>query len=440
MSLPAKSLETLINIPFYYLVGSTKDRVVYISNEDGTYSLWSVDGQTGSKFRMTAEPVEQTAEPRHNANDVFFTKDTAKGAEVHKIYRADASEGNESLAVDVPPMRVEGLATYDDMVAFTGATNEEIALYASESGNLEKRAKLGKLASLTDASRKHLVGYGSLANDPRSYELFIFDLSTGEVQEYTPKPGSVNKLPKLKDSRVLFESDFTGKNRLHIYEIETHELSGVTCAFQDHVAYDATEHPYFDWTDDGRIWFVGKKDGEASAFIDGKKVPTPQGYLWGLALQKGKAYVSHTMVIQPLRVLEIDLETAQTRIVIDNPLPIGIREKFGRSRFVRYQSFDGRSISALVVDDGTGVPKRTITYVHGGPWFEVLNSWGVFLGSLALMGYNIIAPNFRGSTGYGEDYRKLDIGDPGGGDLKDVLFAARWAKDNNIATDIAILG
>ncbi len=438
----AKLLETLTSVPSYFLMGSTKDRVVYVSNEEGAYSLWSLDGRSGSKFKMTSEPVEQLAPPRHASNEVFYTKDIAKGAELHKIYKADAIEGGETLAADVQSMRIEGLATSEAMVAFTGATKEEIAIYTSESGTLEKRTKLDALAVLTDASQKYLVGYGWLEKDPRSYELFIFDLSTGQLQKYTPKSGSVNKAPILNGSRTLFESDYTGKNRLHVYDIETRELSEAPSAFRDYLTYDATEYPYFDWIDDGKIWFVGKKEGETEAFIDGRRLPTPPGYIWGLALVNGKVYVSHTTVAQPQRVLEIDPQTAQSRVVMDNQLPTSIREKFSqrRSRLIHYQSFDGRSVPALVVDDGTGSPRHTITYVHGGPWSEVLNSWNAFLASFILMGYNIIAPNYRGSTGYGEDYKNLDIGDLGGDDLKDVASAARWAKESKLATDNAIAG
>ena len=41
-------------------------------------------------------------------------------------------------------------------------------------------------------------------------------------------------------------------------------------------------------------------------------------------------------------------------------------------------------------------------------------------------GYLVIAPNFRGSTGYGKDFMKANYRDEGGGDLNDVVDAAEW--------------
>lgn len=434
----ASVLEILASVPLTYIDGSTKEALIYHSTEGGTLTLWSVDPRTSSKFKITPGPVEQVAEPRHDSNTVFYTKDVAKGAELHKVYRADALAGKESLAVDTPPMRVEGLATDGGMVAFTGATKDEMALYTSESGSWERRQRVHPSAVLSDASRDLLVGSGNLAGDARSYELFVFDLSANELREYTPKKGSVNKYPKVRGERILFESDYTGKNRLHVYDVETKEVSVAPCAFHDYLSYDAAEHPYFGWTDTGEIWFVGKRDGEARAFVSGKEIPTPPGYLWGLALMGNKAYVSHTTVVQPMRVMEVDRETGGSKVVVDNPPPAALAQKLGRARFIRYNSFDGRSIPALVVDHGS--PRRTIVYVHGGPWAENENTWGIIMGSIVASGYNLIAPNFRGSTGYGEDYRNLDIGDPGGGDLQDVVYAARWALQNNLATETAIMG
>src|SRR5207248_3982561 len=40
----------------------------------------------------------------------------------------------------------------------------------------------------------------------------------------------------------------------------------------------------------------------------------------------------------------------------------------------------------------------------------------------------LIAPNYRGSTGYGKEFQQANLFDMGGGDLQDVLAAADWIK------------
>ena len=438
-----KALEVLAKVPINYLVGSTKDRVVYLSNEGGMYTLWSLDTSNGSRHRVTNGPValpEHVALPRHDTNNVFYIKDTAKGRELHLLYRADSVRGDESVAVDMSPMRIEGLGMWGGEVAFTGSTKDEIAIYAAKSGRIERRAKFDTYAFVTDFNGAFIVGAGTLAKNPRSQELFIFDTATGGLNQFTPRPGSVNKPAFLNGPKVLFESDCTGKNELHVHNIETGETERVPMGSQDHDSYGAIEHQYYGWTDAGKVWCIGKREGEARAFVDGKEIPTPRGFLWGLAMSGGRVYVAHTTVAQPIRILEIEPESGRSKVILDNPLPEDLGAKLGSGHFIRFVSFDGREIPALVVDDGTGTPRRTVTLVHGGPWGEYLNSWGPIINSVVLGGYNVIAPNYRGSTGYGEEFRTLDIGDPGGGDLQDIAASARWALKNGIATEVAIVG
>src|SRR5438045_9710701 len=40
----------------------------------------------------------------------------------------------------------------------------------------------------------------------------------------------------------------------------------------------------------------------------------------------------------------------------------------------------------------------------------------------------VIAPNYRGSTGYGKEFQDANLFDMGGGDLQDVLAAADFVK------------
>jgi len=438
-----RALETLAAVPVRYLIGSTKNRIVYLSNDGGTYTLWSLDVAARSPIKITDGPVasvEEVAIPRSVTDTVFYAKDTAKGKELHLLYRADSAKREESLAAEMQPMRIGGIGMSGETVAFTGATKDELAVFVAESGRIEKKAKLDSLAFVTDFNGDYIVGAGILTKDPRSQEHFIINVDSGEFTVFTPRAGSVNKPPFLNGSKLLFESDYTGKNKLHVHDMETGETSLAPFDHQDLLSYDAVESQYYGWTSEGKVWSIGKKDGESKAFVDGKEIPTPRGFLWGLALHDGKVYVTHTSLAQPTRILEVEPKSGRFKVVLDNPLPEHISRRLHDCRMVRFKSFDGREVPALVVEDGSGSPRRTITLVHGGPWGEYLNSWAILMNSLVLAGYNVVAPNYRGSTGYGEEFRKLDIGDPGGGDFQDIAASAKWALTNRIASEVAIVG
>jgi pimeloyl-ACP methyl ester carboxylesterase len=438
----AKLIEELANVPFDFMAGSTKSRVTFVSTGGGTLALWSLNPETDDKLRLTSKSVAHVADPRHDSDLVYFARDMAKGAELHKICVTDAVHAGEKLALDGPDMRVEGLATAGRMIAFTASSKDDVGLLtvSEPGGAIEKRAKFEMYVALTDASKDYLVGFGSIAKNPRSSEVFIFKLASGEKLEFTPRAGSANNAALIRGSKILFESNVSGKNTLHLYDIESEELYLVPHTSQDHLTYSATEYPHYGWTDYGKVWSIGKRTVEAGAFVDGKDVPTPPGYLQGMSIMGDRTYVSHITIAQPMKILEFDLSNGTNRVIVDNPLARSISQIKRRTRSIQYESFDGKPIQAFVIDDGTDVPKRTIVCVHGGPWSDIINTCGVFMNSFNLSGYNIIASNFRGSTGYGEDFRNLDVGDPGGGDLQDVLYATKWAEANGVATECAIAG
>ena len=82
--------------------------------------------------------------------------------------------------------------------------------------------------------------------------------------------------------------------------------------------------------------------------------------------------------------------------------------------------------------------------IHGGPWGHTTDSWwsAIFLQNLSQQGYNVLDPNYRGSDGFGKEFQNLDVGDPGGGDLEDVVFGVNWLKEQKevIPNNIGIMG
>jgi dipeptidyl aminopeptidase/acylaminoacyl peptidase len=104
---------------------------------------------------------------------------------------------------------------------------------------------------------------------------------------------------------------------------------------------------------------------------------------------------------------------------------------FVASEHIRYDSFDGLSIPALIyrpreIAEGAKLPALVI--VHGGPtaqWFRGFDPYAQFL---ADSGYVVIEPNVRGSTGYGVKFRDMALKDWGGADLEDVAYAAKYLQ------------
>lgn len=101
------------------------------------------------------------------------------------------------------------------------------------------------------------------------------------------------------------------------------------------------------------------------------------------------------------------------------------------SQLVTYRSFDDRLISAFVwvpfnlKRDETAV---AVVMPHGGPTGQTIDSFNGRAELLASRGFVVIAPNVRGSTGYGMEFQNANIKDLGGGDLKDEIAGVDFLK------------
>ena len=83
-----------------------------------------------------------------------------------------------------------------------------------------------------------------------------------------------------------------------------------------------------------------------------------------------------------------------------------------------------------------------IVLPHGGPTGQAVDYFYALAAALSSRGYICIAPNVRGSTGYGMEFQKANHQDLGGGDLEDEVYATQFLLDTGYveAKKIGITG
>lgn len=84
-------------------------------------------------------------------------------------------------------------------------------------------------------------------------------------------------------------------------------------------------------------------------------------------------------------------------------------------RTVRYRTSDGHTISAVLTLPRNRTPRHLplIMLPHGGPWARDYETWDMWAQPLAEMGYAVLQPNFRGSSGFGQDWEAASDGNWG---------------------------
>ncbi len=103
--------------------------------------------------------------------------------------------------------------------------------------------------------------------------------------------------------------------------------------------------------------------------------------------------------------------------------------------YVRYPSADGLTVPAIVYPSRqAGREAGAILLIHGGPTWAFHNFWHPAAQHFAQMGYTVIGPNYRGSTGYGRAYQNANRYDIGRGDVLDCIAGVEWLLREGMAS------
>ena len=97
---------------------------------------------------------------------------------------------------------------------------------------------------------------------------------------------------------------------------------------------------------------------------------------------------------------------------------------------VRYPTFDGRQIPAFWFQPpGAAGNAPVVVYVHGGPESQFVPEFNPVIQYLVHRGYAVLAPNVRGSTGYGKAYSRLDDIELRMDSVADLSSAVGWLRE-----------
>jgi dipeptidyl aminopeptidase/acylaminoacyl peptidase len=148
---------------------------------------------------------------------------------------------------------------------------------------------------------------------------------------------------------------------------------------------------------------------------------------------------------RPVDLWTLDITEEKFRQVTSS-LPSSVDpEMFVSPKMVRYESVGGLSIPALLYRPPSvigGKEAPGVVYVHGGPESQHENNWYPDVQDLVARGFVVLAPNYRGSTGYGRSFRHANRFVMGRDDLADIVAAADFLVRQNLADPerIAVTG
>jgi dipeptidyl aminopeptidase/acylaminoacyl peptidase len=208
----------------------------------------------------------------------------------------------------------------------------------------------------------------------------------------------------------------------------------------------ATEASWLEWRDAGGLWFCGWHGMRMRCGTIGLDGTTTE--LYGGEVQLGPRFqpriaVGGERVLavreapgEPAELFELTGGEARRLTALNDELAPPLRS-IEHERFA-WPSFDGLEIEGHLLRprERTGEPLPLVVIAHGGPTgasgFEAF-SWRGMGTSLAAAGYAVLLPNPRGSVGQGPEFTRANLGDMGGGDLKDILAGVDSLVDAGLA-------
>lgn len=156
----------------------------------------------------------------------------------------------------------------------------------------------------------------------------------------------------------------------------------------------------------------------------------------------------HSKPDQPWELRIVNTLTGARQTVTDSPSPAFKGFAWQRPDIVHVRASDGVDVPARIFRPSTvsDVRRPAVIFCHGAGYLQNVHDWWsryerefAFHHLLRESGFVVLDLDYRGSSGYGRDWRTAIHGHMGGRDLADFADAARWLVANE-GVDAARIG
>jgi len=413
----------------------------------GVPQVWSYQHDSGRLDQLTLfDHRISFAQFSPKEDRLVFSMDPG-GSEKHQIWTMNL-ENLESTKVSRFDDRIYNFGTFSPdgrEILFSSNERDEkfFDLYTQSLGSLESRV-IHKSDhhnySVDWLSRDRMIT--GRANTNLDNDLFLLENGRQDLVRLTPHDGEAlfDYSGHSPDSKTIFlitniDREFAQPASL---DLTTHKLKILAEESWDAVGGKISP--------DGRFYaYFRNEDGVSRLHIldlksdsDSKIEGIPQGALeaplitgYDLIDWDSKSQQFVFSLQGPAHNLNIwlydhtDQKVRQLTMVPRGGIPT---DMFVEPRHERYPTFDGLKIPVLVYEPvGKHGPSPTVVYVHGGPESQEKARFNIIIQYLVNHGFLVLAPNVRGSSGYGKRWIHLDDVEKRLDSVRDLDYLVRWS-------------
>jgi len=402
--------------------------LVYAAYDDGEYDLHTADG------RLTDADGDITNPEWLQGRETLLAYRDEDGHEQYDLLEVDPESGSITPIIDdrFLNFRTRQRPASPNQVSFVSNRDRSLDLYTVDLDD-------GTVTRHSEADRQ-VLGYAWSPDGNRLvYQAGTFENSTLRVVDFrTERDDVFVDEPDSEQSFAFTDDGYRAWSEAGVVFTTNHATGYRELAVADPDGeYDlryVNNRDKYDpqWTADGDVVFLEASGGDRRlCSLSGGEVTTVErtGMNVDVKHLDGAVYYRHR---SPKTVGEIRRDG--TTVVDEGRVDVGTVAP----EEITYDSFDGTEIAARLYRPA-GDPVGGVVKAHGGPEAQHYNRLDMPTQALVHAGFEVLAPDFRGSLGYGRAFRKASDADLGGDDLTDVVAAASYLRDRG-REQVGILG
>jgi dipeptidyl aminopeptidase/acylaminoacyl peptidase len=439
---------------YNYDVSSKSDMAAFSWDRSGQFEIYGLELPTG-KTDLLTKGLESKVSPRFapSGNRLAYAQDY-QGDEKYDIFILSIAGGetwNLTPNTDETIYPRVRWSPDEKQLAFASNRGGRFSIYTiSSQGGKPDRVSDHEFSDSSpewspDGKRLAFEALVSAQDEG----VFVVPAKGGETMRLAERGISVeSSSPKWSpDGRAIaFTSSERGSSDIAIWDLEHGSVRWVTDSRYE--CYDP------EWFPDGRgLAYVVNREGNQGIAIHNLEthgteiLEVEAGVHSQLRFGRDRATMFFTFSSprHPPDLWTVDLK-ARTFRQLTNSLP----DSIDRSLLVSGSSISFQSKDELEIQAWLFLPKNSdktnlgsaLVYVHGGPTAQFTNDWRPVVQHLVDLGHVVIAPNYRGSSGFGRKFRDANRFVLGEKDLEDLVAAADYLAKERLADPkrIGVLG
>ncbi len=432
--------EQRFRVPLLFLPewsAAAPDRCVYASNEAGIWQLFAWDTSTGERRQVTTSVVGVVdGTPTYDGEGVVWFDDETGDESGRWLVQPFGGGESRPFLDGLPHGWDEGLAQSAGIVAAALSSRDGFAVYVSLDGEPARELCRSTEALQIGAGQRGFVRSGLSTDgallclehaehgDLLHPALRVLDPRTGATVGELVEAGISLQArcwsPVAGDQRLAFDHESDGELRPAVWNLETGDRTDLHL---DDVGAITVE----DWWPDGSALLLkhlveGRHRLLRYDLASGATVPIPSdpGFIWSARVRPdSRVWFAHEQGDRPRRAVD---DTGADVF----PLGVAAAPPARPYESWHFENEHGQDVHGFIVtpDDSHG-PFPVLMFVHGGPTALDMDRWQPDVQAFVDAGFVVGLVNYRGSTGYGAEWRDALVGNIGGPELEDVNAGLR---------------